>query len=308
MKTRLWATVGMCAAAGLAVPTQALAQKQAYQMVDTSERATYGDFRLSAGFADDPFVIEVTSGGQIDASNVSDGCTGMVARAPDAQLTYSAGSLPLFIRTRSSSDTTLLINGPNGAWHCDDDSGGGTNAEVSWNNPGSGVYDIWVGAYGGNSGQAELHISELRSSGGGGGGGGLSSLFSSGTFGGVSLNAGFTPDPHTVNLTAGGSLDASEIDGDCVGMIADEADYVVTYQAGSFPLVFGVDSDRDTTLIVMDDDNNYWCDDDDGDQPLNPRVHIAAPRTGSYRVWVGTYGSGNSPATLYVTELASNAP
>lgn len=293
------------AATGVAlVPSAALAQKSSYQTVDASERATYGDYRLSAGFADDPFIIQVTSGGLIDASNVANGCVGRVARAPDAQLTYSAGSLPLIIRTRSSSDTTLLINGPNGSWHCDDDSGGRTNAEVSWNSPASGVYDIWVGAYGGNSASAEIHISELRS----GGGGGSALWSSSGTFGGVSLSAGFTPDPHTVYLTAGGSLDASDIDSDCVGMIADEADYVVTYQAGSFPLVFGVDSDRDTTLIVMDDDNSYWCDDDGGDEALNPRVHISNPRSGSYRVWVGTYTSGNSPATLYVTELASNAP
>jgi hypothetical protein len=311
MKTKLMTAVGLCVAAGLAVPSQALAQKQAYQSVDASARATYGDYRLNAGFADDPYIIYVTSGGDIDASNVASGCVGMVSRAPDAQLTYSAGSLPLIIRTSSSNDTTLLINGPNGDWHCDDDSGGGTNAEISWSNPGSGVYDIWVGAYGGNSGAAELRISELYS--GSNSGNGISSLTSGlggagGTFGGISLRSGFSPDPHTINLTAGGGVDASRLGTSCVGMVADDPDYIVTYQAGSLPLIFGVDADRDTTLVVADDNDNVWCDDDGGDEPLNPRVRINTPRSSEYRVWVGTYSSGNSPATLYVTELSSNAP
>lgn len=305
--TRSQFAAALALAAGVLVATPTLAQTKGYQGVDTAARATYGDYRLSAGFPDDPYVIHLTSGGQVDASNVADGCVGMVAQAADVQLTYSAGSLPLIIRTSSSSDTTLLINGPDGRWYCDDDSGGGTNAEISWSNPGSGVYDIWVGAYGGNSAPAELRISELYSGGnGGGGGGGYSG--STGSFGGISLSAGFTPDPHTVYLTAGGGFDASRLGNGCVGMVADDPDYVVSYRAGSFPLVFGVDADRDTTLIVADENDRYWCDDDGGDQALNPRIHISNPRSGEYRVWVGTYSSGNSPATLYVTELAGNAP
>lgn len=308
MKTTFLAAIGLCAAAGLVVPSQAVAQKQAYQSVDASARATYGDYRLSAGFANDPYIIPVTSGGDIDAANVATGCVGMVSRAPDAQLTYSAGSLPLIIRTSSSNDTTLLINGPDGNWHCDDDSGGDMNAEVSWSNPGSGVYDLWVGAYGGNSGAAELRISELYS--GSDNAQGISSLTSrsGGTFGGTTLRAGFSPDPHTVNLTAGGGVDAARLGSGCLGMVAEEPDYIVTYQSGSLPLIFGVDADRDTTLVVADQNDSVWCDDDGGDAPLNPRVRINNPRSNEYRVWVGTYSSGNSTATLYVTELASNAP
>ena len=35
------------------------------------------------------------SGGDVDATAIANGCVGMVARAPDFQLSYSAGSLPL---------------------------------------------------------------------------------------------------------------------------------------------------------------------------------------------------------------------
>ena len=44
----------------------------------------------------------------------------------------------------------------------DDDSGGGTDPEVSFYRPQSGVYDVWVGAYDGDGGDAELFITELN--------------------------------------------------------------------------------------------------------------------------------------------------
>lgn len=298
------ATIALAIATGLSPPAAAVAQNKSLQQVDPSARATYGDYRLNAGFPDDPYIIYVTAGGTIDASNVATGCAGMVAYAPDAQLTYRAGSLPLIIRTDADRDTTLLVNGPDGRWYCDDDSGGSLNAELRWGSPPSGVYDIWVGTFGGGTSAAELHISELsgnnnRNTYNGGGG----------TFGEVTLRAGFSPDPHTVYLTAGGGLDAaSELGSGCVGNVADQPDYVVNYTSGSFPLIFGVESSRDTTLVVADQNDNYWCDDDGGNSGLNPQVYLNNPRSGTYRVWVGTYSSGNAAATLYVTELSGNAP
>lgn len=300
------ATIALAAMLGAALPAAALAQSKSLQQVDPSARATYGEYRLNAGFPDDPYTIYVTAGGDVEASYVASGCAGSVAYAPDAQVTYRAGSLPFIIRTESDSDTTLLVNGPDGRWYCDDDSGGSLNAQLRWGSPPSGTYDIWVGTFGGGTAEARLLISELDSTAdyddtnyyNGGG-----------TFGEVSLRAGFSPDPHTVYLTAGGGVDAaSALGSECVGNVADQADYVVNYTAGSFPLIFGVESDRDTTLVVADQNDNYWCDDDGGNSGLNPQVYLNNPRSGTYRVWVGTYSSGNAPATLYVTELSGNAP
>lgn len=125
--------------------------------------SNYGDVTLYYGFSPDPFTVNLIAGGTIDASySVSSSCRGYITNAPDVQLNYSAGSLPLIISVNSSSDTTLVINGPDGRWYCDDDGGAyGLNPSLRWNAPMSGTYDIWVGSYSGQASQATLSISEL---------------------------------------------------------------------------------------------------------------------------------------------------
>lgn len=125
--------------------------------------ATYGEIRLSAGFTPDPHRVNLTAGGSIDAYTDTDlpgACVGDISNAPDYEVTYSAGSLPLVFRTRSSTDTTLIINGPDGRWYCDDDSWGDGDAEVRFNKPSSGTYDIWIGTFSGGTAPATLLITE----------------------------------------------------------------------------------------------------------------------------------------------------
>lgn len=124
----------------------------------------YGTVNLSGGFTPDPYIINLQAGGNISARNISSSCAGFIADAPDVRLQFSAGSLPLIISTNASADTTLVINGPDGSWYCDDDGGQGFNASLHFSNPRSGQYDIWVGTYSSGSLQAaQLHISELYS-------------------------------------------------------------------------------------------------------------------------------------------------
>ncbi len=132
----------------------------------TSANPNYGTINLEAGFSNDPRVIRVVSGGQTSAASVGRNCAGWVSRASDVRLNYDAGSsLPLIISADSSDDTTLVINGPDGRWYCDDDGGeNGLNPSIRFNNPQSGRYEIWVGSYReGQNSQARLHISELHS-------------------------------------------------------------------------------------------------------------------------------------------------
>ena len=127
------------------------------------------------------------------------------------------------------------------------------------------------------------------------------------TYGSVSLNSGFTPDPYTVNLQSGGAIDASDrLGGSCRGYIANAPDFRINYSAGStFPLILSVNSGSDTTLVVNGPSGDWYCDDDGGDG-LNPSLRFSNPQSGQYDVWVGTYASSSlQSATLYVSEVSS---
>lgn len=131
---------------------------------NTGLRANYGEISLESGFTPDPRVISLQAGGDISAQRAGSGCRGFITNAPDVRLHYDAGSLPLIISVDAGSDTTLVVNGPNGEFYCDDDSGEGTNPSIRLNNPGSGRYEIWVGTYASGRVQpARLHISEVSS-------------------------------------------------------------------------------------------------------------------------------------------------
>ncbi|MCP2677978.1 peptidase S1 [Maricaulaceae bacterium NA33B04] len=126
----------------------------------------YTTMNLSSGFSNDPRTVRLSSGGSNDASQTIGGsCRGFVSSAPDVRVNYSAGStFPLIFSVNSSSDTTLVINGPDGRWYCNDDGGNGLNPSYRFSNPQSGQYDVWVGTYGGSSLEsATLYVSEISS-------------------------------------------------------------------------------------------------------------------------------------------------
>src|SRR5262245_12562277 len=109
------------------------------------------EFTIREGFPIDPNVHSVTAGGNIDlAKCASLPGTGWFARQPDFVVNYRTrnggpSSFTLTFRTESQADTVLLINGPDGKWHFDDDSGGGLNAKLSFQRAAPGRYDVWVG-------------------------------------------------------------------------------------------------------------------------------------------------------------------
>lgn len=131
--------------------------------------ATHGNGELRVGFVPDPHLVAVRAGGPIDVDDTSlpDRCAGYISDAPTYELKYTAGSSPLILRTVSDADTSLIVNGPDGQWHCDDDGGDGLNAELRFDAPKSGTYDIWVGSLGSQT-AARLEVTERSSSGSGG--------------------------------------------------------------------------------------------------------------------------------------------
>lgn len=151
----------LAAAAALTFTAIGVASAQNY-----SQQPTYGTLNLSAGFPNDPRTVAVQAGGSTNAAqSIGGSCRGYIATAPDVRLNYAAGSLPLIISVASANDTTLVVNGPDGSWYCDDDGGNvGMNPSLRWGSPASGQYDIWIGTYGSASlVPATLAISELSS-------------------------------------------------------------------------------------------------------------------------------------------------
>ncbi|GAM98511.1 hypothetical protein U91I_02146 [alpha proteobacterium U9-1i] len=309
MKSLVKTLAAAAAICALAAPAYA-------QNLNTGATGSYGQVRLTSGFTPDPHQTTLNAGGPIDASTSRAGaaCTGYVTQRPSFSLRYTAGSLPLYLSTGSDSDTTLVVRAPDGSWHCDDDSGGALNAAVRFDTPRSGRYQIWVGRFGsaGETSPAFLNVSEIIPS-------PSTPTEPTGevpdfsldpTFGAVDLTSGFQPDPHTVSIAAGGSLNAANIGvPSCVGSIASAPDYRVNWTAGSgaLPLIFSVAAETDTTLVINDAQGNWVCDDDGGNAGMNPMVRFDAPASGQYDVWVGTYSSeaGLPASTLHVSELTS---
>lgn len=147
-------------------------------------------------------------------------------------------------------------------------------------------------------------------------------------FGGGRLTTGFTPDPWTFNLTAGGGRSPinvadlnmrDEVTGrPCTrSFVTRRPDFHFNFTAGTtFPLLrFYVitQNDSDATLLVNEPNGRWRCNDDHGHSdwthPLMPVIDFHNPQAGRYDVWVGTYDtSSNNPAVFHVTELESNHP
>ena len=124
---------------------------------------SYGTVRLHG--PPDPYVVRLHSGGRIDAARLGPACSGFIADAPDVRLAYMSGRLPLIISAVSEADTTLVVNAPDGSWHCNDDSRPGSlNPSIRFAAPLSGRYEIWVGSRAGPQAHpARLEISEIYS-------------------------------------------------------------------------------------------------------------------------------------------------
>ncbi|MBX9616133.1 MAG: peptidase S1 [Brevundimonas sp.] len=113
---------------------------------------------LRAGFLPDPHEVSVYSGGSNNASNLGGRCTGMISDTPDVVVNFNSSGGRLAFQVVSRGDTSLVINGPDGRYYCDDDTNG-LNPVLDWSNAPSGQYDVWIGAVG-DAASATLQISE----------------------------------------------------------------------------------------------------------------------------------------------------
>lgn len=122
------------------------------------------------------------------------------------------------------------------------------------------------------------------------------------TYGSVTLKSGFSPDPFSKTLTAGGRI-ATKLGG-VTAHVARAPDFRLIYTAGANPLRIFVESKGDATLLV-NLPNGSWVANDDGGVGVNPQLSFAKPPSGQYDIWVGTFAPKNVEAILKISELGA---
>lgn len=272
--------------------------------------SNFGRTSLSPGFTPDPFRVSVVSGGALNVPtlNLASGCVGYATSDPDYILDLTSSTSFLAIYNEGEGDTGLVVNAPDGAWHCDDDSHSGTNPLVSFSNAPSGQYDIWVTSYSvGDNISGTLHVTELSSLAGGSTSstGTLSIGGSTSNFGRTSLSPGFTPDPFQVSIVSGGNLNvaAMNLASGCVGYATSDPDYIIDLSGVMAYLEIYNEGEGDTGLVINDPNGNWYCD-DDSHTGTDPKISLNKASAGQYDIWVTSYSSGDSlRGTLSVTEI-----
>lgn len=111
----------------------------------------FGSIRLNAGFQPDPYVRNITAGGTTSLQRCfSGGYQGFVTQRPDFDLYWGGSARKLTIAVQCpSADAILLVSDPAGSWYYSDDYRG-TNPALTFSNPSTGLYDIWIGSYDGS--------------------------------------------------------------------------------------------------------------------------------------------------------------
>jgi hypothetical protein len=267
--TKGWRIVGIGA---LIVGTWGAAPESAW-----AQPSNFGTITLASGFTPDPNVSSGTSGGQVAASSMMQGCQGFISQRPDHILNLRTNFNFLRIFAESGSDTTLVMRGPDGRVTCDDDT---FDRNPALQGPRTaGQYSIWVGSYRqGENSAYQLKITELQNIVPGGGGGQVANNAGGpqtqvcgrtvrgnaacvdanaartnfGCRGGrvaCDIRTGFTPDPMKFRLSAGGGRDPIDVstlnlrdsaDNSACGrsFITPRPDFRFTFAAGDrFPLM-----------------------------------------------------------------------
>jgi hypothetical protein len=300
---------------GLGFAASALVFAAPAKAQDYTAPPAFGSVTLQAGFTPDPHVRNLTAGGAISASSRFSSCRGYIADAPDYSVYYTAGSLPLIFTVDADRDTTLVINGPDTQWYCDDDGAESPlNPMVRFNQPQSGRYDVWVGTYFQGTGvPASLFVSELgeftretaRS-------GYQPPSLTYGVditrmarFGDVSLTGGYLPDPFQRAITAGGPVSiedavASQASGTCRGYTTAEPSVELTYNGASDLYIYTA-GEADTTLAINGPDGSWHCSDDE--TGINAGIAFYGGQSGVYDIYVGSYGRDNRETLLRISEI-----
>lgn len=279
-----------------------------FQVQNTSENdTTFGSISLAAGFSDDPYTTQITSGGIVNAYSISDGCTGHVGDTPDFRLNWTGKTAELRIFFEADydfEDSTIIIKLPNGQYLCNDDaSDEGLDPMVIIAGASTGVYDIWVGSYDADDYiDGKLYITERPIQPGYGRQSTSTAselnFLGEPTYGTIELAEYFTPDPAEYLGTSGGVVDVSDLNlgPGCTGYSSVDPDFRLNWSGSTQDLYISFISDDpedDTTIIVNTSDGSWVCNDDATSESLNPGLSLKDFPEGQFDIWIGSYSSGD---------------
>jgi len=274
--------------------------------LDVAGAPGFGTHTLVGGFMPDPASYAVEAGGAmslsmaIGESAMGGWCPGNTTRAPTLRITYD-GQGPLFISMESDTDTTLAVNGPDGAWTCDDDSLGSLNPSLSYDTPRAGVYDVFAGTFmDGETVPAMIYVSEIAP--GADPSTRLMDVSLPALAATLALAPGFDGDAGRIAVTAGGPAEPTNTgETYCPGNYTNAPSVELDWAGG--PLRFATQSDTaDTTLAVNLPNGDWICDDDGGDGVL-ARLDLPGD-AGVYDIWVGSYFGNEAQAAQLIIEEA----
>lgn len=126
-----------------------------------------GSYQLRAHFSPNPVRVDAVAGGNVQARTSAAGlaCAGWIALRPDINLELAGVETQFRIavaEAEGNADTTLTVQGPDGEWHCDDDTEG-NRPVVEFPIAPPGAYHVWVGTYSqGNQPATRIEISHSR--------------------------------------------------------------------------------------------------------------------------------------------------
>lgn len=269
--------------------------------------ATLGVVPLSPTFTPDPTELTLSERpvGDVDARLASLGCTGRVPSRPDVIVRLDAPIPSLRAFFTSTTDTSLVVHGPEDLWRCSDSGYSRLDPLVDLVNPTPGQYEIWVGSPGAAQTVAgTLHFARSPLVEIGGAAGALATQ---------QLPAGFEGDSWSVPIPtrAAGELSARVAATNCVGQISRRPDLVLTLDSALPLLRAYIDAPVDTTLLVHGPGDTWRCNDDSnaGGRNINPMVDFANAAPGRYEVWAGAFpGVASYSGTLHVTRSAQRQP
>ncbi len=282
-----------------------------------TEPSAYLTLDMKAGFALDPFLVSLNGGGEVDASTFNTSCVGFVNDKPvlTARWTGTVDQLRVFFY--SDSDSTLVVQQPDGSYVCADDAADNVlDPELTVANPVTGTYKVWIGSFDANqlipgllviTARPELTLAEFNPS----------KLVKRAPIEpevavqdtsteALAAKAAVTntepiatdaviTEATTVSATlvASGTVPSFEVTGNeavCGGLIGDIPDYVIDVPEGLPALRIMFEAEQDTSLVVVHAEAGTFCADDSADGTnANPVVDIETPAAGYYGVYAGRF-------------------